>query len=63
MKPNELIKYCGTAAKAAQCAKVHIQTIMLWSRKGFIPIHRQAFIAMRTGGALNTDKIKLWSRK
>lgn len=58
MTPKQLLRYCGSSPWAAVCAHVTVQTINNWLAKGMIPIDKQAFIQLRTKGALKADKIK-----
>ena len=55
MKHKDVIKYFGSATKAAAALDVTAQTITRWEREGGIPINAQKAIAWDTQGALKPD--------
>lgn len=56
MKPKDLIKHFGGAAKAAVAIGVHRRTVYHWISERKIPFRQQRWIELETGGALKAAK-------
>lgn len=55
MTVDQIVKYFGTKTKAANGLGVHLQTLRDW-RRGGIPVKTEAWIQLKTGGALKATK-------
>lgn len=56
MKPSDITKHFGGAAKAAVALGFHRRTIYHWMSEGKIPRRTQHHIQFQTGGALKAEK-------
>ncbi len=56
MKPIDITKHFGGAAKAASALGFHRRTIYHWIGVGKIPVRTQKHIEFQTGGALKAGK-------
>ena len=55
MTPEQVIKHYGSESAAADALKMTRQIINLWKLRKSIPVRTQAFIQVKTNGALKAS--------